>query len=61
MVSLAFPALLHKECVSCCGCFAQYELDEQDVVNGLQQCLSVIYSDVGSKATTEWYINRVKR
>lgn len=60
MVSLAVPALLHKECLSCCGSLVQSKLDEQDVVNRLQRCLLVIRSDVGCKGTIKWCINRVK-
>lgn len=61
MVTLAVPALLHKKCPCCFECLVQLKLDEQDVVNRLQQCLLVIHSDVGSKGTIKWCINRVKQ
>lgn len=60
MVSLAVPALLPKEGLSRYRCLVQSKLDEQDVVNRLQQCLLVIHSDVRSKGTIKWCINRVK-
>lgn len=60
MVSLAVLALLHKACLSCYRRLVQHTLDEQHIVNRLQQCLLVIHSDVGSKGTIKWCINRVK-